>query len=265
MDLIIAKDYSDLSRRASRIIASEIKKKPDLVLGLATGSTPLGTYQELVRLYREEGLDFSRVVTFNLDEYYGISMDNPQSYHYYMFENFFKHVNIKPENIHIPDGMAGDVEAHCRKYDEEIAKYGGIDLQLLGIGQNGHIGFNEPGDELLTATHLTNLTQNTIEANSRFFKSMDEVPKQAITMGLGTIIQAKKIVLLASGKNKAEIMAELLDENAVSTKNPASFLLLHKDVTVIIDEEAAKIYRQMTQSPDSSKKLHVREVFLWPS
>ncbi|HHW01276.1 MAG TPA: glucosamine-6-phosphate deaminase [Thermoanaerobacterales bacterium] len=244
MDLIIAKDYLDLSRRACRIIASEIKKKPDLVLGLATGSTPLGTYQELVRLYREEGLDFSQVVTFNLDEYYGLSKDNPQSYHYYMYENFFKHVNVKPENIHIPDGTATDVEAVCRKYDEEIARYGGIDLQLLGIGNNGHIGFNEPGDELLTVTHMTELTDDTIRANSRFFNSIDEVPRKAITMGLGTIMQAKKIVLLASGKNKAGIMAELLDENAVSTKNPASFLLLHKDVTVIVDEEAASLLKK---------------------
>lgn len=244
MNMIIAKDYADLSRRASRIIADEIRKKPGLVLGLATGSTPLGTYRELARLHREEDLDFSRVVTFNLDEYYGLSADNPQSYHYYMIDNFFKHVNIDPENIHIPDGTAADIEFACRGYDEEIARYGGIDLQLLGIGRNGHIGFNEPGDELLTDTHITNLTADTIRANSRFFKSMDEVPKKAITMGLGTIMQAKKIVLLANGKNKAEIMAELLDDNAVSTKNPASFLLLHKDVTVIIDEEAAGLLKK---------------------
>ncbi|WP_422445094.1 glucosamine-6-phosphate deaminase [Thermoanaerobacterium sp. DL9XJH110] len=244
MQLIIEKSFSDMSSRAAGIIAGEIIKKPDLVLGLATGSTPLGTYRELIRMHREEGLDFSGVVTFNLDEYYGLSPDNPQSYHYYMYENFFKHINIKPENIHIPDGMAEDVEAHCRKYDEEIARYGGIDLQLLGIGRNGHIGFNEPGDELLTVTHLTELTQDTIRANSRFFNSIEEVPKKAITMGLGTIMQAKKILLLASGENKARIMAELLGEEAVSTKVPASFLLLHQDVTVIIDEEAAKLLKK---------------------
>lgn len=243
MNLIVARDYDDMSCKAANIIADEIRQKPDLVLGLATGDTPLGTYRQLARMHREERLDFSKVITFNLDEYCGLSHQDPNSYHYYMYENFFNHINIKPENIHIPDGNAEDIEAFCKKYDREIAGCGGIDLQLLGIGQNGHIGFNEPGDELLTATHLTYLTEDTIKANSRFFNSVEEVPKKAITMGLGTIIQARKIILLASGRNKARIMAELLGEDAVSTKNPASFLLLHKDVTVIIDEEAASIYR----------------------
>ncbi|ADL07107.1 glucosamine-6-phosphate deaminase [Thermosediminibacter oceani] len=239
MKIIVAGDYQEMSRIAANIIAEEIKKKPDLVLGLATGSTPLGTYRELVRMYKEGKLDFSRVITFNLDEYYGLSPDDKRSYHYYMYRNFFDHVNVRPENIHIPDGTARDVEEECLRYDEEIKKCGGIDLQLLGIGVNGHIGFNEPGDELLTATHLTDLAPDTLAANARFFGSIDEVPRKAITVGLGTIIQAKKILLLASGPEKAAIMAELLDDDAVSTRVPASFLLLHRDVTVVMDKDAA--------------------------
>ncbi|SHM44603.1 glucosamine-6-phosphate deaminase [Caldanaerovirga acetigignens] len=242
MKLIIAKDYEEMSKKAAQIIAEEIKKKPNLVLGLATGATPVGTYRELVKMYKNGEVDFSRVITFNLDEYLGLSPDDERSYHYYMYSNFFNHVNVKPENIHIPNGVAEDIDEECRRYDEAIEKAGGIDLQLLGIGVNGHIGFNEPGDELLTATHVTNLAPDTIKANARFFESIDEVPKKAITVGLGTIMKAKKIILLASGREKAKIMAELLDEDAVSTKVPASFLLLHRDVTIIMDEEAAKVY-----------------------
>jgi glucosamine-6-phosphate deaminase len=232
-----------MSKKAAQIIAEEIKKKPNLVLGLATGGTPVGTYRELVKMYKNGEVDFSRVITFNLDEYLGLSPDDERSYHYYMYSNFFNHVNVKPENIHIPNGVAEDIDEECRRYDEAIEKAGGIDLQLLGIGVNGHIGFNEPGDELLTATHVTNLAPDTIKANARFFESIDEVPKKAITVGLGTIMKAKKIILLASGREKAKIMAELLDEDAVSTKVPASFLLLHRDVTIIMDEEAAEVYR----------------------
>jgi len=241
--LIIARDYEEMSKKAAQIIAEEIKKKPNLVLGLATGGTPVGTYRELVKMYKNGEVDFSRVITFNLDEYLGLSPDDERSYHYYMYSNFFNHVNVKPENIHIPNGVAEDIDEECRRYDEAIEKAGGIDLQLLGIGVNGHIGFNEPGDELLTATHVTNLAPDTIKANARFFESIDEVPKKAITVGLGTIMKAKKIILLASGREKAKIMAELLDEDAVSTKVPASFLLLHRDVTIIMDEEAAEVYR----------------------
>ena len=243
MKLIIARDYEEMSKKAAQIIAEEIKKKPNLVLGLATGGTPVGTYRELVKMYKNGEVDFSRVITFNLDEYLGLSPDDERSYHYYMYSNFFNHVNVKPENIHIPNGVAEDIDEECRRYDEAIEKAGGIDLQLLGIGVNGHIGFNEPGDELLTATHVTNLAPDTIKANARFFESIDEVPKKAITVGLGTIMKAKKIILLASGREKAKIMAELLDEDAVSTKVPASFLLLHRDVTIIMDEEAAEVYR----------------------
>ena len=188
---------------------------------------------------REENLDFSKVVTFNLDEYYGLTPDNPQSYNYFMFENLFNHVNIQKENVHIPDGRASDIENYCKEYDNQIEKYGGIDLQLLGIGVNGHIGFNEPAEELIVGTHLTDLTEDTIKANSRFFDSADQVPTKAITMGIGSIMKAKKIMLLASGKGKAEIMAKLLNNNLVTTTNPASLLMLHQDVTIIMDEEAA--------------------------
>jgi len=239
MQLFIEKDYSAMSKKAAQIFADEIRKKPDLVLGLATGSTPIGTYKELIRMHNEEGLDFSQVISFNLDEYYGLTPENPQSYNYFMYENLFNHINIQKENVHIPDGRASDIENYCKEYDNQIEKYGGIDLQLLGIGVNGHIGFNEPSDELIVGTHLTNLTEDTIKANSRFFDSPDQVPIKAITMGIGSIMKAKKIVLLANGKGKAEIMAKLLNNNFVTTKNPASLLMLHQDVTIIMDEEAA--------------------------
>lgn len=241
MQVFIEKDYSAMSEKAAQIFANEMQQKPDLVLGLATGSTPTGTYQELIRMHKEEGLDFSKVVSFNLDEYYGLAPDNPQSYNYFMFENLFNHVNVKKENIHIQNGLVSDVETYCKQYDEEIEKYGGIDLQLLGIGVNGHIGFNEPAEELVLGTHLTDLTEDTIKANSRFFDSPEEVPTKAITMGIGSIMKAKKILLLASGKNKAEIMAKLLNSDVVTTKVPASLLMLHPNVTIIMDEEAASL------------------------
>lgn len=239
MKTLIEESYEDMSRAAARIVAEEIRKKPDIVLGLATGGTPLGMYKELIRMHREEGLDFSQVITFNLDEYYGLSPEDEHSYHYYMYENFFKYVNVKPENIHIPDGKAEDLDEYCRKYDKEVQKFGGIDLQILGIGRNGHIGFNEPGDELITETHVTTLTEETRLANARFFGKLENVPAKAVTMGLGTIMKAKKILLLANGKEKAPIMAELLSDTNVTTKVPASFLHLHPDTIVIMDREAA--------------------------
>lgn len=239
MKIVVEKSYEDMSRAAARIVAEEIRKKPDIVLGLATGGTPLGMYKELVRMHREEGLDFSRVITFNLDEYCGLSPEDEHSYHYYMYENFFKHVNVKPENIHIPDGRAEDMDEYCREYDREVQRAGGIDLQILGIGRNGHIGFNEPGDELITETHVTILTEETRLANARFFGKLENVPERAVTMGLGTIMKAKKIILLANGKEKAPIMAELLSDTNVTTKVPASFLHLHPDTTVIMDTDAA--------------------------
>lgn len=248
MKIIIANNYDELSKKAANIIGKEIKKNPNIVLGLATGSTPLGTYKELIRLHVEEGLDFSQVVTFNLDEYYGLSKDNNQSYFCYMNENFFKHININPKNIHIPDGSVKDIEEYCKKYDDMIDSVGGIDLQLVGIGENGHIGFNEPDDELLLDTHLTNLTENTIEANSRFFDSIDKVPTKAITMGLGSIMKAKKILLLANGENKAKVMAQLIKGETITTKMPASALLLHENVNIIIDEKVAYIYKRINSN-----------------
>ncbi len=239
MKTIIKEDYEEMSKAAARIIADEIRKKPDMVLGLATGGTPVGMYKELVRMYNEEGLDFSQVTTFNLDEYCGLCPENGQSYHYFMNENLFNHVNIKQENIHIPDGKAEDADEFCREYDSDIQKAGGIDLQVLGIGGNGHIGFNEPADRLITGTHVTPLTKQTRQANARFFSEGETVPDKAVTMGLGTIMNAKKILLMATGKKKAGIMAKLLNNTSVTTQVPASFLHLHNDTTVIMDKEAA--------------------------
>ncbi|KHO62282.1 MULTISPECIES: glucosamine-6-phosphate deaminase [Thermoanaerobacter] len=240
MKVIITVNYDEMSKKAAEIVKKQIKEKPNTVLGLATGSTPLGMYKHLIEMYKKGEIDFSNVITFNLDEYIGLSPDHPQSYHYFMFHNFFNHINIKKENVHIPNGIAEDLEEECRKYDEEIEKAGGIDLQILGIGVNGHIGFNEPEESIETKTHVVTLTEDTINANKRFFKSAEEVPRKAITMGLGSIMKAKKIVLLASGKNKAEAIKETI-KGQLTTKVPATVLALHPDVTIIIDKEAASL------------------------
>lgn len=241
MKFIIAKDYEEMSKLGADCIIEQIRKKPDSVLGLATGSSPVGTYKYLVDAYNK-GLDFSKISTFNLDEYYGLSPQHPESYMYFMEKNLFKHVNIDRSKIHIPDGLCRDVEKECKSYDEAIVGAGGIDLQLLGIGRNGHIGFNEPGDSLDILTHVANLTESTIEANARFFSSIDEVPKKALTMGMGNIMKSKKILLLAYGESKAEAIA-LLAGTAVDTNVPATLLLLHRDVTVIADEDAAYLLK----------------------
>ncbi|MCD6235654.1 MAG: glucosamine-6-phosphate deaminase [Thaumarchaeota archaeon] len=238
MKVVITKDYWEMSRLAARIIADVIRSKPNIVLGLATGGTPEGCYRELVRMHKEEGLDFSQVITFNLDEYVGLPLDHPQSYHHYMDVHLFNHVNIKRENIHIPDGTAEDLEKHCREYEEAIKKAGGIDLQLLGIGRNGHIGFNEPGSPFNSRTRVVKLTETTRRDNARFFGSLDEVPTHAITMGLATIMEARKILLLASGLNKAEAVAKAV-EGPKTPDVPASILQDHPDCTFIIDREAA--------------------------
>ncbi|WP_029688345.1 glucosamine-6-phosphate deaminase [Thermoanaerobacter sp. A7A] len=240
MKVIITVNYDEMSKKAAEIVKKQIKEKPNTVLGLATGSTPLGMYKHLIEMYKRGEIDFSNVITFNLDEYIGLSPDHPQSYHYFMFHNFFNHINIKKENVHIPNGIAEDLEEECRKYEEEIEKAGGIDLQILGIGVNGHIGFNEPEESIETKTHVVTLTEDTINANKRFFKSAEEVPRKAITMGLGSIMKAKKIVLLASGKNKAEAIKETI-KGQLTTKVPATVLALHPDVTIIIDKEAASL------------------------
>ena len=240
MKKIICKDYAEMSKRAADIIAEQIRSKPGTVLGLATGSTPIGTYEELRRMHEQGQLDFSEVITFNLDEYYPIKRDNPQSYCYFMNENLFQYVNVPKENINIQNGEASDPEKECVAYSKKLADLGGTDLQLLGIGRNGHIGFNEPAEVLPLATHMTNLTEDTIEANARFFEKKEDVPTEALTMGMGDIISSKKIVLLISGKGKAEIAKEVFS-GSVSTMLPASLLNFHHDLTVILDEEAAAL------------------------
>ena len=208
MRIYKAKDYVDMSRKAANIVSAQVIMKPNCVLGLATGSTPIGLYKQLVEWYNKGDLDFSEVMTVNLDEYKGLSRDNDQSYYYFMHQNLFDHVNIPAENTHLPNGMEPDSQKECQEYTNLIQSLGGVDLQLLGIGHNGHIGFNEPGEAFDKQVHCVNLTQSTIEANKRFFASADDVPKQAYTMGIKTIMQAKKILIVASGEDKAEIVRD---------------------------------------------------------
>ena len=240
MRVIIEKDYKAVSKKAALLVASQVRLKPDSVLGLATGSTPLGMYDELIEMYNKDEIDFSEAKTFNLDEYCNLSPENPQSYHYYMNDNFFSHINIPEKNINILDGMTDDVKRECIEYDMKIKRAGGIDLQVLGIGPNGHIGFNEPGERLNVKTHQVDLAEETIEANSRFFDSKEEVPKKAITVGIATILKARRILLLASGKNKAHAIKETVSGH-VSTQVPSSLLQTHPEVTIIIDEAAAEL------------------------
>jgi len=227
MKVVVVKNYNEISFQAAQLITDQIINKKNSVLGLATGSTPIGMYKELIRRHREEGLDFSKVVTFNLDEYYGLSPEHPQSYHFFMWNILFKHSNLKKENIHLLNGITENIAKECKQYEDLIQKSGGIDLQILGIGDNGHIGFNEPDISLDTRTHLVNLTAKTIRANSRFFNNAQEVPKQAITMGIGTIMQAKKIILLANGKRKARVVERTIS-GPITTKVPATVLQLHR-------------------------------------
>lgn len=231
------KDYDDMSRIAANMIFAQITLEPDCVLGLATGSTPIGTYNHLVESYKKGDLDFSQVTSVNLDEYRGLDGTNDQSYRYFMNEHLFDHVNIKHENTHVPDGTNPDAAKECAHYDQQIEALGGVDLQLLGLGNNGHIGFNEPGDIFEKGTHCVNLTESTIKANSRFFSSMEEVPTQAYTMGIGNILQAKKILLIVSGTAKADIVRETF-MGSITPRVPASILQLHKDVVLIGDKAA---------------------------
>jgi glucosamine-6-phosphate deaminase len=241
--IVIANDYEDMSARAARIVAGQIYLKPNSVLGLATGSTPLLMYKELIRVHNEVGLDFSEIVTFNLDEYLGLPKEDKQSYNYYMFHHFFNHVNIKKESIHIPDGIMQNVEQECKGYDQKIQRMGGIDLQVLGIGNNGHIGFNEPDIKFEATTHKVKLDDETIQANARFFTTIEEVPRFAISMGIKTIMHAKKVLLLVSGANKAEVISNALF-GGITPELPASILQLHQDVTVIVEESAAHLLKQ---------------------
>ena len=239
MRVIVCENYEELSNQAAKIVSSQLIVKPNSILGLATGSTPIGLYQNLIEMNKNGEIDFSEVKTFNLDEYYPIKKSNDQSYDYFMKEQLFNHINIDKNNIDIPNGEAEDAKAECERYEKKLDEIGGVDLQILGIGQNGHIAFNEPDENLIAVTHLTGLTQNTIEANSRFFASADEVPKQALTMGMGSILKAKKIIILANGANKSAAVKELLDDN-IKTSNPATMLKVHPDVTLICDKEAFK-------------------------
>ena len=241
MKIYKAKDYKDMSRKAANIISAEVIMKPNCVLGLATGSTPIGTYDQLVEWYNKGDLDFSEVTTVNLDEYKGLPRTNDQSYYYFMHQHLFDRVNIDPERTNVPNGMEPDAEKECGRYEELIRSLGGVDLQLLGLGHNGHIGFNEPGEAFEKETHCVDLTESTIEANKRFFASADDVPKQAYTMGIKTIMQAKKILIVVNGENKADIV-ERAFFGPVTPEVPASILQLHNDVTLVGDEEAlAKI------------------------
>lgn len=237
MKLYRAKDYNDMSRKAANIISAQVIMKPDCVLGLATGSSPIGTYKQLIEWYNQGDLDFSEVRTANLDEYKGLTKDNDQSYYYFMHENLFKHVNIKEENTSIPDGTKQDAAEECARYEQVVRDLGGVDLQLLGLGHNGHIGFNEPADEYPKETHIVDLQESTIEANKRFFASIDDVPRQAYTMGIGTIMSAKKILLIVSGEDKAAILREVIC-GPVTPRVPASILQMHPDVTIVADEAA---------------------------
>lgn len=237
MKLYRAKDYQDMSRKAANIISAEVISNPSCVLGLATGSTPIGTYRQLIEWYEKGDIDFSKVRTANLDEYRGLKRDNDQSYYYFMNENLFSHININPANTHIPNGENPDAAQECANYDKLVASLGGADLQLLGLGHNGHIGFNEPADHFVVGTQCVDLQASTIEANKRFFASEADVPRQAYTMGIGTIMSAKKILLIVSGADKAEILAKVLT-GPVKPQVPASVLQLHKNVVVVADEAA---------------------------
>ncbi len=236
MKFITTSTYEQLSRQAANIIAAQIISKPQSVLGLATGSSPVGTYKQLIEWYNRGELDFSTVTSINLDEYVGLTEDNDQSYRYFMQTNLFDHVNIRRENTFVPNGCAADLASECAAYDARIKSYGGIDLQLLGIGLDGHIGFNEPGDAFVGETHVIDLHPSTIEANARFFASEADVPRKAVTMGMMGIMQAKKVLLVANGKAKKEIIEKSFF-GPITPTVPASILQLHPDLTVIYSEE----------------------------
>ena len=236
MKTIKAQSYKELSRIAADVIAAQILGKPDSVIGLATGSTPIGTYAELADKCNRGELDFSAVTTVNLDEYVGLGGEHPQSYRCFMNRNLFERINVRPECTFVPNGCAEDLAAECRAYDARIEQLGGVDLQLLGIGIDGHIGFNEPDDHFTRETHEVTLDESTIEANSRFFASSAEVPRRALTMGMGAIMGARRILMVVNGKNKEEILRRAL-QGPITPLVPASILQLHPDVTVVYSEE----------------------------
>ena len=237
MKVIVCDNYDEMSKKAAELLKEQLDTKPDSVLGFATGSTPVGTYKCLIDMYQKKEIDFSKVTSFNLDEYYPIKQDNPQSYHYFMNENLFNYINLDKSKIHIPNGDTEMPQEECIAYDRAVSEAGGVDLQILGIGRNGHIGFNEPDETLVVHTHVTSLTKNTIEANSRFFKEDEVIPTEAITMGMSTILSARKILLLANGRAKHDAVRELLSDG-ITTSNPSTMLKLHPDVTLICDRAA---------------------------
>lgn len=243
MKIIITDNYDHLSEKAGEIIKDIVKENPKAVLGLATGSTPIGLYKNLVKAYEEGEISFKDIKSINLDEYIGIPSDHEQSYRVFMNTNLFNHIDINKENTHVPNGMAVDLSEECKRYEDIIDSLDQAEVQILGIGENGHIGFNEPSSKLERYTHIEDLTSSTINANSRFFDSIDEVPTRAISMGMGSIFKAKQILLLASGKNKAKIM-KTLEDSVITPLIPASFLKLHPNVTVIMDKDAASLYQE---------------------
>lgn len=240
MLVIIKEDYEAVSAEAARLVVDRLLRKPNLVLGLATGSTPIGLYRELIRRCNDDGLDFTKITTFNLDEYVGLPPDHPQSYHRFMREQLFDQVNLDPRHVHIPNGMAHDIEAHCDWYEEQIHRVGGIDLQVLGIGANGHIAFNEPGSSLGSRTRVKTLTHKTREDNARFFGSKEDVPRYAITMGIGTIMEARELLMLVTGESKAEALRASA-EGPLTAMVPASMIQMHRKAYVIADRAAASL------------------------
>ena len=253
MRVIVEKEPENVSRWAAATVSQLVRRKPDCVLGLATGSTPLGLYRELIRMHQEEGLDFSRVTTFNLDEYVGLGPHDVQSYRYFMQSSLFNHINVDPQNTHVPDGRALDFEKTCEQYEQKIQAAGGIDLQILGIGGDGHIAFNEPGSSLGSRTRLKSLTSETVADNARFFESLEKVPRLAITMGVGTILESRRCLLIAIGASKASAIRDAI-EGPVTAQVTASALQLHRDVLAVIDEEAGRLlerrdyYREVERS-----------------
>lgn len=237
MKFVCGTDYAQMSQMAAQIIADQVKEKPNCVLGLATGSSPVGTYKKLIEWYEQGELDFSDVSSVNLDEYRGLSADNDQSYRYFMNVNLFDHINIDKSRTNVPNGLEPDAEKACKDYDKIIEDMGGIDLQLLGLGHNGHIGFNEPADVFVKTTQCVDLQESTIEANKRFFEKVEDVPRQAYTMGIQSIMMAKKIVVVVSGADKADIVAKAFT-GPVTPLVPASILQMHQDVTIVGDKEA---------------------------
>jgi|SRR5690625_588680 len=239
MNVVKVKNYDEMSEKACELIITKLKGIEKPVLGLATGSTPEGFYDRLIEAYEQGDITFENTTTFNLDEYVGLAKDDPQSYHYYMYNRLFKHIDLKEENAHLPKGDAANLKEECERYEQLIKASGGVDIQLLGLGTNGHIAFNEPGTSFESRTQVVNLTESTIEANSRFFENKDDVPTEAVTMGIGSILESDEIIMLVSGENKSEALAQIIN-GEITEDNPATVLQKHKNVTIIADEAALR-------------------------